>query len=85
LPFYNNQAFIYDEQTGEITANPDYIGASVIFNLPVDKSLADPIKAEQYISDFYGDDIGNEPDIHENQDAEQEDYESKVELIINEG
>jgi hypothetical protein len=84
-PFYNNQAFIYNEQTGEITANPEYNEASVIFNLPVDISLANPIKAEQYVSDFYGDDIGNEPDIHENQEAEQEDYEAAVELISNEG
>jgi hypothetical protein len=83
-PFYSIDAFIYNEQTGEITANPEYSGVSAIFNLPVDKSLADPIKAEQYISDFYGDDIGNEPDIHEDQEAEQEEYKATFELIFNE-
>ena len=46
---YNLGAFNYDEQTGEITANPDFDGISVIFDLPLEKSLADPEKAEEYL------------------------------------
>ena len=49
--FFSIDAFIYNEQTGEITANKDYDGASVIFDLPIDKKYADPAKAEQYWKD----------------------------------
>ena len=53
--FYSTDAFTYDEQTGEITANPNYVGSNAIFDLPIDKSLADPEKAEQYLNgiDYY--------------------------------
>ncbi|GHU35185.1 hypothetical protein FACS1894105_03370 [Clostridia bacterium] len=49
--FISNGVFNFDEATGEISVNPDYSGASAVFNLPVDKSLADPVKAEQYLKD----------------------------------
>jgi hypothetical protein len=42
-------AIIYDEQTGEIRANPDYDGVCAIFELPIDKSRANPEKAEEYL------------------------------------
>ena len=42
-------AFLYDEQTGEISANPDYDGVSVVFDLPIDKALADPEKVEEFL------------------------------------
>ncbi len=51
--FYNGDAFICNEETGEIKANPDYDGASAVFNLPLDKTLADPEKAEQYLNSLY--------------------------------
>ena len=51
--FYDKDAFIYNEQTGEIKANPNYNGASAVFDLPIDKSLADPEKAEQYLENMY--------------------------------
>jgi hypothetical protein len=50
--FYNSDAFIRDAQTGEIKANPDSIEASAVFDLPIDKSLADPQKAEQYLKEL---------------------------------
>jgi hypothetical protein len=50
--FYNSEAIIFNAETGEITANPNYHGASVVFDLPIEKSLADPIKAEQYINNL---------------------------------
>ena len=49
--FYDRDAFLYNEQTGGLKANPDYDGASVVFDLPIDKSLADPEKAEKYLRD----------------------------------
>lgn len=51
--FYDSEAFSFDEQTGEITANPGYDGASAIFDLPLDKTLGDPEKAEQYLKSLY--------------------------------
>lgn len=39
----------YDEMTQETTVNPNYNGAIAIFDLPIDKSFADPEKAEEYL------------------------------------
>ncbi|MDR2446490.1 MAG: DUF4179 domain-containing protein [Treponema sp.] len=47
--FISNGTFLYNERTGEITANPDFDGASAVFYLPIDNSLADPEKAAQYL------------------------------------
>jgi hypothetical protein len=47
--FSDLDALVYNEQTGEIAANPDYDGACAVFDLPVDPKLADPEKAEQYL------------------------------------
>lgn len=49
------EAFIYNEQTGELKANPDYDGASAVFDLPVDKALADPEKAREYLDGLWDD------------------------------
>ena len=46
---YDYDAIIYDEETGEISANPEYDGPCAVFELPIDKSLGDPKKAEQYL------------------------------------
>ncbi|MGE4213885.1 MAG: DUF4179 domain-containing protein [Anaerotignaceae bacterium] len=54
--FFDSAAFIYDEQIGELNANPDYDGASVVFELPIDKALADPDKAKQYLDSLWDDD-----------------------------
>ena len=49
--FFEEDAFIYNEQTGEIKTNENFIGSSAIFDLPLYKKLADPVKAEQYLKD----------------------------------
>lgn len=49
---YDTDAFIYDEQTGEIKANEDFDGASAVFTLPLDKEYADPSKAKPYLDDI---------------------------------
>ena len=46
---YDRDAIIYDEATGEIMANPGYKGPCAVFEVPLDKSLADPQKAEKYL------------------------------------
>jgi len=51
--FYNRDAFIWNEQTGDIEANPNFNGSSAVFDLPLDKKLADPVKAEQYLKDLF--------------------------------
>ena|GEM_PF-2120389 len=48
----NNQAILFNEETGELTANSDYDGACVIFELPFDKSLANPEKAQAIIDEY---------------------------------
>ena len=67
----DNRTFIYNEQTGEIKANPDYSGSSVVFNLPLDKSLANPEKAEQYLNELFPSDknIDNPTAPEEPEDA----------------
>ncbi|GHU79692.1 hypothetical protein FACS1894191_3090 [Clostridia bacterium] len=53
--FISGDSFILNEKTGEITANPNFAGASVIFDLPIDKALANPVKAQQYLDELLGD------------------------------
>jgi hypothetical protein len=50
--FIDNNVFKFNEQTGEISVNPNYGGASAVFDLPIDQSLADPVRAEHYLSDL---------------------------------
>ena len=48
-PFYNSNAYNYDEATGEITVNENYDGINLLFDLPLDKDKADPDKAAVYL------------------------------------
>ncbi|MCC3376163.1 hypothetical protein [Cohnella sp. REN36] len=48
-PFFNKDAFDYDDQTGVITPRKDYKGVSALFDLPLDRAKADPAKAEAYL------------------------------------
>ncbi len=45
-------AYQYDEKTGEITRKESYKGVNALFNLPIDKSKADPEAAEQYLKEM---------------------------------
>lgn len=54
--FFNSEAFIYNEGTGELKANPDYDGSSVVFNLPFNKELGDAEKAKQYLDSLWNED-----------------------------
>jgi len=51
----HSQAFIYNDQTGELKANPNYNGSSAVFELPFDKALADSEKAERYLESLFND------------------------------
>lgn len=50
--FYSNEAFSYDESTGEIQPKADYQGASLLFDLPLDQAKADYAKAEAYLNEL---------------------------------
>jgi RNA polymerase sigma factor (sigma-70 family) len=58
--FIDNKVFKFNEQTGEISVNPNYSGASAIFDLPIDRSLSDPVEAEQYLNDLCAPDADEE-------------------------
>ena len=63
--FLDTNAFVYNNSTGVITANENYDGAVAVFSLPLDKSLADPEKAAQYLNDQeaqFNNDIDNTSD-----------------------
>jgi hypothetical protein len=51
--FYNRSAFLYDENTGVVVADPAYEGSSVVFGLPVDPALGDAALAAQVIESLY--------------------------------
>ena len=52
-PIISRDTFQFDEAIGEITVNPGYLGASAVFELPIDASYADPERAEQYLERFH--------------------------------
>lgn len=49
---WNAAAFTYDAATGTVAANPDYAGVNLVFDLPLDESLADPDKAQAFIEQW---------------------------------
>lgn len=51
-PFYNSDAFAYNESTGEIMTKTDFKGVSLLFDLPLDKSKSDHAKAEAYLQEL---------------------------------
>lgn len=50
--FYSVDAYAYDETTGAISRKDTYDGVNLLFELPMDKSLADPKKAAQYLKNL---------------------------------
>ncbi len=50
--FYDIHAFYYNEASGEISLNSNYKGANALFDLPLDKSKANPDKAEKYLKEL---------------------------------
>ena len=63
--FFDPNAFVYNNSTGAITASENYNGSTAVFSLPLDKSLADPVRAAQYLKDQeeqFNNDIDDTPD-----------------------
>lgn len=49
---YNRDAYTFHKKTGKITRNQKFSGVNALFALPVDKSKANPKKAEKFIYDL---------------------------------
>ena len=47
---YNEEAYTFDNTTGAISRRENYEGVNALFVLPLDKELADPEAAEEYLS-----------------------------------
>lgn len=47
--FYDNDAYRFDEATGEITRNESYDKVNALFDLPLDPAKGDPAKAEEFL------------------------------------
>ena len=48
----NEDAYIFDQKTGEISRSEDYGGVNALFELPLDPALADTEAAEEYLEVF---------------------------------
>lgn len=48
-PFLNNTSYAFDETTGEISPKDDFNGTNILIKLNLDKSKADPQKAQEYL------------------------------------
>lgn len=50
--FIDNGLYFYDEADGSITRNTEYQGLNALFDLELDPSLADPVKAQALIDEI---------------------------------
>ncbi|MEE0418515.1 MAG: hypothetical protein UDG86_00545 [Lachnospiraceae bacterium] len=50
--FYNSDAYHFDEKSGEITANKEYNGINLLFDLPLDAGKANPEEATRYLNEL---------------------------------
>lgn len=50
--FYDSNAYLIDEKTGEMKRNESYAGVNALFVLPMDVSKADPAAAQAYLENL---------------------------------
>ncbi|MFX3634536.1 MAG: hypothetical protein ACE3L7_15695 [Candidatus Pristimantibacillus sp.] len=82
--FYNSEAFAYNESTGEVSAKTDYKGISILFDLPLDKAKADPVKAEAYLEQLLQvPSVDTKADSNASVSDEEAEVASKVEYLKN--
>lgn len=76
--FYDNNAYTFNEETGEIRRNESYDGLNALFELPLDPSKADPKAAAEYIKSI------DAPDSESTEDTDVEGPEpnSDIEAFI---
>lgn len=51
-PFLGNKSYSYDEVSGKISSCEDYDGTNMLIKLELDKSKANPEKAEEYLKEL---------------------------------
>ena len=49
---YDDNAYIYDMKTGDISRNTDFDGANALFTLPIDVNKADPEASKTYLEEL---------------------------------
>lgn len=69
--FYNTEAFQFDAATGAITADPDYAGVNLVFDLPLDAGKADPEAAQAWIDEWKNGGPEQTETATQNPDAEE--------------
>lgn len=83
-PFFDSEAFRYDEMSGEISAKADYRGAAVLFPLPLDAAKADHAQADAYLQKILQpEDTPAKPG--ESHSGEQPDYLQNLKNLIADG
>lgn len=50
----DDSAYVYDEKTGKVSRNEEYQGVNALFELPLDRTKADPQKAKELIKEWTG-------------------------------
>lgn len=80
--FYNPEAFSYDEATGVLSPNKDFDGVNVVYDLPIDKALADPEKAAQCLNNLFGSGEDDSDDTQQQQSDTNVDTDSLPAIII---
>lgn len=73
--FFDIEAYQYDKNTGDITAKEVYDGTNILFDLMLDSSKADPVKAKEYLNQL--DREWNSDSKNEDNDSTQEEGEVK--------
>ncbi len=77
----NNNVFMLNGTSGEITANTNYEGLSVLFDLPIDTAKADDAKVQEYFSNY--ENQGNAEETEE--PIDDMNYEELYQMYISEG
>lgn len=78
--FFNTEAYVYNEATGEISRNEGYNGINLLFDLPVDTSLADQAAAQEYLKELEESWNSGEGEDEGNEQLQQ--YADKIQAII---
>lgn len=80
--FYETSAYIYNEETGEITVNSNYMDMNLLFDLPLNKDRANQSAAEKYLKELAASWEASSPDVSspEGTDKVAKDAEAKAEV-----
>ncbi len=82
--FYDNQAYLFDEETGELSRNPEYGKVNALFSLPLDPSKADPSEAARILEAVDVPDLSEENDGGDHAQQETEPISDRLLLDMTE-